>query len=198
MANVSVVIATRDRPELLSRTVASVRGQVGVDVELIVVDDGSVRPIRMEGAIVIHHERSRGVAAARNAGIERASAPYVALLDDDDLWAPSKLAEQLASGGDWVYSATLVVDEQLRPLWLERPTDVLPVREALSRMNVVTGGASSVCARRELLVELGGFDPTFDQLADWDMWLRLADASIPATCERVHVAYVLHSGNMVL
>src|SRR5581483_8608322 len=148
--------------------------------------------------IIVRHERPGGVAAARNAGIRRASAPYVALLDDDDLWAPNKLADQLGSGGEWVYSALMVVDERLRALTLVPPPNPAGLRQALTRVNVLAGGASCVCAHRELLAAVGGFDPSFEQLADWDLWLRLAAVATPATCEQVHVAYVLHRDNMVL
>lgn len=198
MADVSVVIATRDRPALLARTLASVRAQVDIDVELIVVDDGSVSPVHAEGAIIVRHQRPAGVAAARNAGIRRASAPYVALLDDDDLWAPTKLAEQLACGGEWVYSGLVVVDEFFQPLSLVPPPNPMTLRERLTRVNVLAGGASCVCARRELLAGVGGFDPSFEQLADWDLWLRLVAVAIPARCDQVHVAYVLHGQSMVL
>src|SRR4051794_3960548 len=99
---VSVVIPTRDRPAQLTAAVASALEQRGVDVEVVVVDDGSRGTAReviagLAGGPVriLRHEAPRGVSAARNAGIAAAAAPWIALLDDDDLWAPSKLAMQL-------------------------------------------------------------------------------------------------------
>ncbi len=76
LAEVSVVIPVRDRTEQLSRLVAG----LDPELEVIVVDDGSAEPVR--GAAV-RHDSARGPAAARNAGIARATRPFVALLDSD-------------------------------------------------------------------------------------------------------------------
>ena len=75
-ADVSVVIPVRDRPEALRKLVA------GLDpaLEVIVVDDGSDPPLLKAD---IRHESARGPAAARNAGIAKATRPFIALLDSD-------------------------------------------------------------------------------------------------------------------
>ena len=75
-AEVSVVIPVRDRPESLRRLVA------GLDptLEVIVVDDGSDPPLPNA---TIRHEKAKGPAAARNAGIAKATRPFIALLDSD-------------------------------------------------------------------------------------------------------------------
>jgi len=100
---VSVVIPTRDRWELLPRAVRSVLAQEHAELHVVVVDDGSVSPAPRDGVFadprvqVVRRKRSGGVAAARNAGLERARGGWVAFLDDDDIWAPAKLAAQLAA-----------------------------------------------------------------------------------------------------
>ena len=83
----SVIVATRDRPQALTRCLAVLARQRGVSLQVVVVDDGSrdVRAIAKAAgpdAILLHAPR-RGVPAARNLGVERAEAPYVAFLDDD-------------------------------------------------------------------------------------------------------------------
>ncbi len=62
----------------------------------------------------------------------------------------------------------------------------------LLRWNVVWGGASNVVARRDLLDSLGGFDEALFQLADWDLWIRLALSARAAVVEDVLVALVVH------
>src|SRR5215218_3360710 len=123
--SVSVVIPTHDRQELLPRTVASALAQQDVEVEVIVVDDVSeARPERLAGGDprvrLISLPEPTGVAAARNAGIAAAAGDWVALLDDDDLWGPGKLRDQVAAaertGADWVYSAVVLVDGELQGL----------------------------------------------------------------------------------
>src|SRR5687767_3711622 len=83
---VTVVIPTRDRWELLARRgLRSALGQEEVRLEVVVVDDGSAEPapasiLRDERIRVVRHEASRGVPAARNRGITEASAPWTAFL----------------------------------------------------------------------------------------------------------------------
>jgi glycosyltransferase involved in cell wall biosynthesis len=99
---VSVVIPTLGRPELVTRAVRSALAQTVADIEVIVVVDGPDDATDTALA-AIHDERLRVVALpergggsnARNAGARLARAPWTALLDDDDEWLPHKLAVQL-------------------------------------------------------------------------------------------------------
>lgn len=99
---VSVVMATRDRPQLLRRAVASVFAQQDVQpIEVVLVYDGT--PIDMLDDLprgphvlrAVNNSRTPGLAGARNTGILEASAPLIAFCDDDDEWKPGKLAAQL-------------------------------------------------------------------------------------------------------
>lgn len=101
---VSVVIATHNRPELLAEALTSLEAQTTPEWEAVVVDDGSEPPVdfahlrerfgsRVRG---VRHDKARGTAAARNAGVETAAAPIVAFLDDDDLYASNCLERALS------------------------------------------------------------------------------------------------------
>ncbi len=102
MANVSVVIPTRNRPEALVRAIRSVLDQTFSDFEIIVVVDGP-DPMTIQALSEVGDDRlhwvavaeSVGGAEARNVGVQHASGHWVALLDDDDEWMPEKLAEQM-------------------------------------------------------------------------------------------------------
>ena len=122
--DVSVVIPTRDRPEMLALTLRSVLGQERVDVEVLVVDDGTgpgtaalLERIGDERLHLLRNTGPPGVSGARNSGIAAAKGNWIAFLDDDDLWAPGKLATQLAAaaaiGATWVYAGHVTVDESL-------------------------------------------------------------------------------------
>src|SRR3954447_10748489 len=87
--DVTIVVATRNRPEQLARTICRHRAPV------IVVDNGSDRPIRLPGVDVVRLEAHIG-AAARNIGAERARTRYIAFADDDSYWTPGSLARAAA------------------------------------------------------------------------------------------------------
>jgi protein-tyrosine-phosphatase/glycosyltransferase involved in cell wall biosynthesis len=99
---VSVIIPTYNRPHLLVQAIESVRRQSVAGIEIVVVDDGSERPV--EPAIPTHDEllrvlrqENRGLNAARNVGLAAARGEFIALLDDDDLWLPWKTEIQVAA-----------------------------------------------------------------------------------------------------
>ena len=103
MTRVSVVIPTRNRPELVRRAVESVLAQTYQDFEIIVVIDGpdsateaALREIADPRLHVLPLPESQGGSDARNAGIAASTGEWVAFLDDDDEWLPERLARQLA------------------------------------------------------------------------------------------------------
>lgn len=104
---ISVILPTRNRPHLLPRAVASVLGQTGPELELIVIDDNEpenrfrtrevLAPWQADLRLrIIVHGTSRNASAARNAGLAVARGTWISYLDDDDTYAPGKLAAQLA------------------------------------------------------------------------------------------------------
>ena len=208
MPEISVVIPTRNRWRLLDVCgLRSALGQEGVDHEVIVVDDGSTDETAARLSSVddprlriLHHEAPAGMAKARNTGIAAARAEWIAFLDDDDLWSPRKLATQLATaratGADFVYAATVAVDERSTVLEQLYHPPAQDLREKLSHACVIPAGPSNVIARADLLRSLGGFDESFVHVADWDLWIRLADAGTPAVCDDVLVAYHRHGQNI--
>lgn len=98
MSRVSVVIPTRDRPELLRRAVAAAQAQP-VPVEVVVVYDRSEPDPHLagDGVRVLVNDRRPGLAGARNTGILAATGELIGFCDDDDEWLPGKLAAQLAA-----------------------------------------------------------------------------------------------------
>jgi hypothetical protein len=206
---VTVVIPTRNRWELLStHAIPSALSQEDVELEVVVVDDGSsdgtaarVAAIGDPRLRVVRHEEARRLAGARNAGVAVANGEWVAFLDDDDLWSPRKLRAQLdaaeASSSNWVYADTVAVDVDLNVLEADDFPEPERLPELLLTGNHVPGGGSGVIARREVVRRLGGFDEELLFFTDWDLWLRLARDSIPAACAEVLVARLVHPTNML-
>jgi glycosyltransferase involved in cell wall biosynthesis len=206
---VTVVIPTHDRRALLTQTLRTVLAQRGVAVHVVVVDDGSsddtaaaVRGLADPRVVLVRNATARGVSAARNQGIAAATGDWVAFLDDDDLWSPDKLRTQLdalhASDAGFAYSAVVAIDRErraTRALPLPRPEELMRLQ---LRQSVLPAGGSNVIVRTELLRMLGGFDEQLYHLADWDLWIRLADTALAAASPEVSVAYLEHGTNMHL
>ena len=204
---VTVVVPTHDRwQHLRGAALPSALGQRNADLELVVVDDGSSdeTPRRLAEIAdprlrVLRSDSAEGVAQARNRGIAAARAPWVAFLDDDDLWSPDKLRMQLDAlslgDADFAYAAAVFVDGSGTPLRFDPAPQPDTVARALWASDVV-GGPSTVIARTALLRELGGFEASLSVLADWDLWLRMSKVGRAAACPEVLVAYREHGDNM--
>jgi glycosyltransferase involved in cell wall biosynthesis len=201
---VSVIIPTRDRVRLVRRALATARRQRDVAAEVVIVDDGSgpqaasqLDALASGDVRVVRNPASRGPAGARNAGIDAARGAWVAFLDDDDLWAPDKLRCQLAAldraGAAWAWSGAAYVDDRGGFIWAERAPTPEEARRQIPSGTVIPAGASNVIARRDLLLDLGGFDERIFHLPDWDMWLRLLLADAGASHPEPQVAYVQHA-----
>ena len=169
---VSVVIPAYNAEATISDTLRSVRSQTHRNLEILVVDDGSVDDTRaiveahlaVDGRVQLIAQENRGVAAARNAGWQAARSELIAFVDADDLWAPTKIEKQLdvmLAGGPrmgLVYTWFSVIDEsgQIRYKVKGRAIegDVL-IHAALGNF---VGHASSPLIRREALIRARGFD----------------------------------------
>lgn len=205
MPEVSVIIPTHNRRALLPLTMHSARHQRLVDLEVIVVDDGSedgtadflgrVSDARVR---VFRHDVAQGVSAARNHGIEEARGRWVAFLDDDDLWAPRKLSLQLealrVTGRRWAYGGTVEMSKDNLVFDGRPPFTPDEISREITRRNMVHAGSSNVIVDREWLPR-PAFDGTFHHSPDWDLWIRLARMGLPACVFRPLLAYRLHPGN---
>lgn len=207
---ITVVIPTHNRKDLLRGCLRGVLAQQAVEFEVLVVDDGSTDGTAMliDGlgdprVRVIRHEQPRGVAVSRNAGIEQANGSWIAFTDDDDFWAPSKLHEQVtlanATGATFAYCGAVVFCDGSERVTPDRPVPSPELmRSTVLRGNPLPGGASAQMVRRDVLVGIGGFDTRLHHLADWDLWIRLAETASIAAIDRPLVAYRRHGGNMVV
>lgn len=210
LSSATIVISTRDRWSLLaSNALRAALLQENVDFEVVVVDDGSTAkaPRDLQGldderVRLVRHANPRGVATTRNTGLREAHGDWVAFLDDDDLWAPTKLRRQLeaaeAAGARFVYAGAVWVDERRQLLHGHAPPSPETLARELLQWNVLWGGGSNVLARRDLLESLGGFDEALFQLADWDLWIRLALTARAAVVTDPLVALVVHRESMLL
>ncbi|RLM34463.1 MULTISPECIES: glycosyltransferase family A protein [unclassified Haloarcula] len=183
---VSVVLPTYDRPENLRNAVQSVQEQTYSHIELVVVDDHSptpaadtLSPLSFDELTVeiIRHEENRGANEARNTGIRESTGEYIAFLDDDDDWAPSKIEKQVAAfreagpevgvvytGSEYVY------DDYVRTVTFSLEGDV--TEEMLRGRSL--GEFTTLMVRRDVVRAAGLPDTDFPSWQDRDWLLRLS------------------------
>jgi glycosyltransferase involved in cell wall biosynthesis len=196
---ISVILPVYNRAATLRRCVGSVLAQTFTDWELIAVDDGSsdgsvgVLEAFGEARIrVIRHERNRGPAAARNTAIEAARGEYLALIDSDDEWMPTKLEKQIArlrSGdcdlcGCEYWLAANGSEQRVTFPATESWAEVLHTKCEL-------GNGTTLVLRRECAEAVGAMDERLRVYEDWDWMLRLVQrfrfSPIAEPLARVHV-----------
>lgn len=180
--NVSVIIPTYKRKNKLGRAVESIRKQTYDGWELYIVNDAPDNDISEilpndKRITYIQHKENKGAPAARNTGIQRSDAPFIALLDDDDTWKPKKLErqverfKQLPDKYGLVYTGCdFIKGEQI--VMQSRPDVTGHIFEKLLHKNHIPSPTPII--RRECFDKIGYFDTEFRSSQDYDMWLRIA------------------------
>jgi GT2 family glycosyltransferase len=195
---ISVVIPTCDRPQLVLKAVASVFNQSKPPTELIVVDNGRAAlaedclPI---GTKVIRTAPRIGISRARNVGASTATGSHIAFLDDDDIWDTDYLAHLAAgvqSGSGRIAAAQIVnLDANGRQYGsVIFPSDPSRQREVFFRNPGFTG--SNFLMDRRVFVSLGGFDEKLPASEDRDLAARAIIAGEHLLSVPSAHAYVLH------
>ena len=205
---ISVIMPVRNGTEWLREAVESVLAQDFGDFEFLIVDDGSDdgtadaldRFALADRRIRVMHQSPQGIVTALNRALAVARAPYVARLDADDVAKPERLGRQFAfmeahgntgllgSFAEKLDAAGTVIGR------LTPPADAGKLRRMLDRTNPFIH--SSVMMRTALAREVGGYRPAFRAAEDYDLWLRMAEASGVAVLPEVLIAYRLHDANL--
>ncbi|MDP3731821.1 MAG: glycosyltransferase family 2 protein, partial [Candidatus Omnitrophota bacterium] len=212
MPKVSVIIATYNRAHFICEAIDSALNQTFKDFEIIVVDDGSSDNTRevleKYGSTIycIYHQVNKGRAEARNTGIKNAKCEYIAFLDDDDIWLPHKLEEQVAFLDSHpeiglVHTFTETVDEQGHLLKKETKNRFKLYKKAM-KLGYTYEGMSRLCvmflstvmARKKCFDKGGIFDSSIPAFEDWDLYLRIALYYRIDTITEPLVKYRLHKG----
>lgn len=188
----SVVIPAYNSEPFIAKTLDSVRAQTLGDYEVVITDDGSKdRTAEVIEAYAAAHpgfplrlasQPNKGIGGARNNGVFRATGRFIAFLDADDHWYPTKL-ERVASHLAENPQADVVYHDEIevRGDGTRRPLSYGAVREPayqdlLFRGNQLSTSATAV--RRDLAQKVGGFSENldFNSAEDYEFWLRLARA----------------------
>ena len=182
---VSVVVPTRNRPDLLREALASIRALEGDDLsfEILVGDNGTDpdtgRAVEEFGAVHLKTERD-GAGAARNIALAEATGEYVAFLDDDDVWEPTHIRAQISMMDenpdiDCVLGQVTLTDHTRRPLIEPSPAEAPEHGDFVRAM--LTGWfpqIGSTVVRRDVRETVGFFDEALTGDQDWDWHIRNA------------------------
>jgi glycosyltransferase involved in cell wall biosynthesis len=193
---VSIIMRTKDRPTFLGRALESVRAQTYGNWELIVINDGgTVGAVDSAVAVyrdlkkvrVVHNERSKGMEAASNQGIQLAIGEFLVIHDDDDTWEPeflkkcvdylSDTEKNLKVGG--VVARTRLVFEKVSGDKIVRVSQELfkPDLSNISLFELAKRNQFvpiSFLFRKSILEKVGLFREDLPVIGDWEFHLRVA------------------------
>jgi glycosyltransferase involved in cell wall biosynthesis len=202
MSSVSVIIPTYNGGEHLLDAVNSVLQQTYAPLEIIVVDDGSQEDILrilspVSQRIMYIRQDNAGPAAARNSGIRAARGEFIAFLDDDDLWHPTKIEAQMRGMSQdpycgLVYSFPLRIDENgsIIPIQLPETCPSGYVYYDFLRYNRIHT-PSVTLLRATVFDKVGMFDESNECISceDYDLWLRIAQKYKLIFCSDARIYY---------
>lgn len=194
----TVVVASHNGEKFLAETLESAFAQSFDSFEVVFVDDGSedgTAEIAQSFPVRYVHQSNLGLAAARNTGLENARGEFIAFLDDDDILPPTKLELQVGylrqhpeigcvlGRQEWIFDGVTPPNFQHDPIFGE------------------LGGIQFVTAmiRRQVLQDMGGFDPSFRYAEDRDLFIRLREHDVEiAVLPNVVLRKRLHGSNMTM
>ena len=183
MVEVSIIIPTKNRPQLLNRAINSIINQTYQNWELLIINDS-------ESEVLINFSDSRiqlaknsnkpGANGARNTGINLATGRYIAYLDDDDTWESGKLLKQVkimeSQNAILCYTGKKIIYQKNNKSQIKysyNSTKLFP-KLGLQFHNYI-GTTSTVMIKSSILKEEVKFDENIQSLQDFDLFLRLAE-----------------------
>jgi len=205
---ISVIIPTRNRARFLKKAVESVINQSYSNWELILVDDNSDDETgqicerltsRNNKVLYIRNSTTMGGAKARNIGIKNAKGKYIAFLDDDDIWMPSKLEKQsdifIKKNGLAACTCSYIFHKPFSFKKTIVPPEIITNEMLLGRN--MAGGSSMILCESSVLKGLGGFDETLPSGQDWDLWIKLSQKGKIFSIKEPLVIYNNHFGERI-
>ena len=186
---VSVIIPTFNCKNVIGQAVKSVLDQTYNNLEVIIIDDGStddtktiLTPYLKDKRVKYFKQINLGQASARNKGLSMAQGAFIAFLDSDDYWLPSKISQQISrlliSGNSVSYTNFKIINGVTGcTIPYHRGTEYEQFRYGdvkfwLSFYNFIP--FSSVIVHRTLLEKTGGLNEKIEMGDDWDLLLRLS------------------------
>lgn len=206
-SRVSVIIPAFNASQFIELAILSVLGQTITNIEIFIIDDGSTDNTaeiadRFKDSIKCITQVNAGVSVARNNGVTQSTGEYLAFLDADDIWEPTKLEKQLAvfesdpeiglvhcgmRDFDSETGETLALQTEGKSGWVA--DDLLLWDEP-----VINGPGCTIMVKREVFEAVNGFDTNIKVGEDWDFCYRVARKYKVGFAPDPLVNYRIHSG----
>lgn len=184
---VSVIVPTHNRPDMLKDALQSILDQTFQDFEIIVVNDAGtdvsdvIAGFDSTKILYLQHATNKGLAAARNTGINAAKGKYIAYLDDDDRYYPNHL-ETLVShlektGNQVAYTEAHRACQQWQGDAYEIVKRDVPFSRDCDPDDILIDNCTPVLCvmhQRSCLEKAGLFDESLHRHEDWDLWIRMS------------------------
>ena len=215
---IDVVIPAYNAENFIAQTLRSVVLQNIAINNIIVVNDGSTDSTQAcveqfikdhpNQTITLINQDNAGLSAARNAGIRRSNASFLAFLDADDLWKTNKLSSQIKLFSESknsqlgvVYCAYDLINEAGEKILSNAKNTITPnlrgnVYHSLLKGNFISGSGSGVLIKRKVFDSIGLFDENLKACEDWDMWLRIARSYQFDFINTILLSIRVHQNNM--
>ncbi len=183
MEEIAVIIPTYNRCDLLKRAINSVIKQTITPKEIIIVDNGSTdQTYQMVSSLFpeidYFIEKKRGVSAARNKGILESKSKWIAFLDSDDAWKPTKLEKQMEYS---VFNQDKYRIIHTDETWYRNKNFLNQLKKHKksggnifkNSLQLCCISPSSVLLKKQIFSDYGLFDEKLEVCEDYDMWIRI-------------------------
>jgi len=205
---VSVIIPNYNYAQYVGQAIESVMNQTYSNIEIIVVNNGSIdnslEILKRYGTrIYLVDQENMGQSGARKTGLAKATGDFIAFLDADDIWEPSKIEKQMllfSPKTELVYCGIARFSENNQMLSsIHLPRFKGSCASAFFNypgVSIVLSGESTAIFTRALLEKVGGFDPDLNSAAGWDFFRRSSKFTEFDFVPEALTKYRIHSSNM--
>lgn len=207
---ISIIIPTYQRPQFIKRAIESCLAQIGVEIEIIVVDDnglGTKNQIELEDLLSEYiknksikyfaHQSNRRASAARNTGVRNATGTYIAFLDDDDWFEKDKLHLQIETMRETDSGASLC---GFRRIYANKQVESVPLLNGdlnfrFLSFNVDHCAGSTLMMKKDIFNKVGGFDESFVRHQDIEFIYRVSKETKICVTPHILVNIFMHRDN---
>lgn len=201
--HLTVLMPVYNGDKYLAEAVDSILTQTWTDYEFIIINDGSTDETKAildrhtdPRLVKVTHQRNRGLVQALNHGLSLARGPYIARMDADDISLPERLQQQVQFLEKHPHlgilgTQVMYIDPRGRPLSRSfNPTQTHLLPWHLLFRNCISH--PSVMVRRAVYERLGGYDPAYLHIEDYELWLRSMFVTQIANLDQIYVQYRVH------